>query len=93
MQHKASLEAKVKRLEQGGTSLSLRGPGQGKNIEKYNGQNGKKAGVYNQDSEVQLTKKKKQRDEEDDDEEEVPVKPVKKAKKQAVEEESDWIFD
>jgi hypothetical protein len=49
----------------------------GKKIEKYNSTNAKQSGVYNQDAEIQLTKKKKHR-EEDDESDVVPVKKKKR---------------
>ena len=57
-----------------------KGAGQGKNIEKYNSDNAKTNGVYNQEDEVkvtELTKKKKQRSK-SEDEEQVPIKKKKK---------------
>jgi nucleolar protein 58 len=80
IQHKANLEAKIKRLEQGLPAFIVgdKKPN-GKKIEKYTNSTNAKSGVYNQDAEVQLTKKKKQRDEEDDDVEDVV--PIKKKKR------------
>ena len=76
--HKASLEAKIKRLEKGLPAFIV-GEKKPKKTEKYNS-NGKNSGIYNQESEVILTGKKKKREvEEDEDEEEVIH--VKKPKK------------
>ncbi len=65
-----------------GNAISkIKGAGQGKKIEKYNSDNAKNSGVYNEEDEVQvteLTKKKKQRTKSEDAGEEVPVKKKKK---------------
>lgn len=58
-----------------------KGAGQGKKIEKYNSENGKNSGVYNDEDEVkvtELTKKKKLRSKSEDAEEQVPIKKKKK---------------
>jgi hypothetical protein len=75
--HKASLEAKIKRLEKGLPAFVV-GEKKPKTTEKYNS-NGKNKGVYDDSAEVQIGKKKKREVDSDDDEEEVV--PVKKSKK------------
>ncbi len=58
-----------------------KGAGQGKKIEKYNSENGKTSGVYNDEDEVKVTeftKKKKNRSKSEDAEEQVPIKKKKK---------------
>lgn len=68
----------------------VKGAGQGKKIEKYNSDNAKNSGVYNQEDEVQVTeftKKKKPRSKSVDDEEQVPIKKKKKVVKEETDEE------
>lgn len=63
----------------------VKGAGQGKKIEKYNSDNGKTAGVFNEEDEVQITeftKKKKLRTKSVDEEEQVPIKKKKKVQKE-----------
>jgi nucleolar protein 58 len=81
IQHKANLEAKIKRLEKGLPAFIVNGDKKpnGNKIEKYSTNNIKQTGNYNPDTEIQLTKKKKQRNEEDEDAEDVV--PVKKKKR------------
>jgi len=58
-----------------------KGAGQGKKIEKYNSDNAKSTGIYNNEDEVNITeftKKKKQRSKSEDQEELVPAKKKKK---------------
>lgn len=58
-----------------------KGAGQGKKIEKYNSENAKNSGLYNDEDEVKVTeftKKKKQRSKSEDAEEQVPIKKKKK---------------
>ena len=77
------MESRIRLLERGfnGQTIKLTGNKTNRTAEKYNSSNGKAAGVFNQDSEVQLTKKKVHRPAEvEDDEEEVPVKKTKKKK-------------
>lgn len=84
VQSKAYLESRIKQLEKGipGNMISKnKGAGQGKKIEKYNSDNTKSSGLYNDEDEVKITeftKKKKQRSKSEDQEEQVPAKKKKK---------------
>jgi hypothetical protein len=76
LSHKASLEAKIKRLEKGLPAYVV-GEKKPKKTEKYTA-NGKSQGVYDDSAEVQIGKKKKRVDSDDEEEEVVPVKKTKK---------------